>query len=118
MPLELVQQVAHKARVPATMRITVPHIISIGIIIQSDRNDVVVDGADRDVLLREVQAQLVGVVHLDTTQARQIVVSRQRGVDGDLRCFDVIVEYCMVNSFVMYGESLHSQIINQHGQHR
>jgi hypothetical protein len=28
------------------------------------------------------------------------------------------VEYCMVNSFVMYGESIHSQIINQHGQHR
>jgi len=72
MPLELVQQVAHKARVPATVRITDPHIISISIIIQSDQNNVVVDGSDYDVLsetLREVQAQMVGVVHLDTTQA-------------------------------------------------
>ena len=54
------------------MRITDPHIISISIIIQSDRNDVVVDGSDYDVLsetLREVLAQMVGVVHLDTTQA-------------------------------------------------
>lgn len=69
MPLELVQQVAHKARVPATVMITDPYS---SIIIQSDRNDVVVDRSDYDVLsetLREVQAQMVGVVHLDTTQA-------------------------------------------------